>query len=149
MKTKTNWEAKYPSLEQEIGDLIKSYEICRTKFKKIFEDFQSRESEIGSQCIDSKTGRVLTEHKIRSLVKKQNGKFNELANVRVDYLKLRNSLADVQSKIREMNLMGEGRTLMDYEQLVIENHCYMDKLDERDEELRKLREKYTQNVSVS
>lgn len=146
---KTDYEKAKPSVDGEIERLTDSYHTCRARFDQAFDEFRLRELEIGAQCVNGETGKFLGEQRAKSLVKKQQGRFNDLANVRIYYLKLIHRLADINAKVHELNLMGEGHTLMDYEQLMIEKSSHIDKLDEREKTLLKLGDKCAQCISVS
>jgi histone deacetylase 6 len=54
----------------------------------------------------------------------------------------------LESKIREKEQLAEGLHLIDFEQLKIENQSLNEKIEERNEELLKLRKKTTATVQV-
>lgn len=54
----------------------------------------------------------------------------------------------LESKIRDKEQLAEGLHLIDFEQLKIENQSLNEKIEERNEELLKLRKKTTATVQV-
>lgn len=65
-----------------------------------------------------------------------------LARNRYEYIVLQHNFDEIKSLLRNLETLGEGMTAMDYEVLYIAHVNYKDKLDERDRELEKLRNKY-------
>lgn len=61
--------------------------------------------------------------------------------MRLCFIKLRNNIEEITAAIKAMDKIGENHTLIDYEQLKMENQNHADKIEERDEELSKLRTK--------
>lgn len=55
------------------------------------------------------------------------------------YIKIRNKVTEKQNKLQAVDRIGDNLRLVDYEQLKVENRGYSDKIEERDEELTKLR----------
>lgn len=56
-------------------------------------------------------------------------------------MKLRDQISEKQSALDQLDKVGDNFYLIDYEQLKIENRNHADKIEERDEELSKLRTK--------
>ena len=54
----------------------------------------------------------------------------------------------LSEKLRKRDELGDGLHLIDFEQLKIENQTYNEKIEERNEELLKLRKKITETVQV-
>merc|ERR1711988_2058338 len=57
-------------------------------------------------------------------------------------------LARLESWLQSKEVLGEGLHLIDFEQLKIENQTLNEKIEERNEELLKLRKKTTTTVQV-
>lgn len=66
-----------------------------------------------------------------------------LARDRQAYIRLQHRLEDLHARLRSLETLGEGMTTMDFEVLYVVNIGYKDRLDERNQELEKLRLKYT------
>ena len=61
---------------------------------------------------------------------------------------LRHALERLERAIRAKERLADGLHLIDFEQLKIENHGLHEKIEERDEELLKLRKKTTTTVQI-
>lgn len=61
---------------------------------------------------------------------------------RLRYIVYRRRLEDLRSKIRRVETLGDGMTIMDYEILRSENYSYKEKLEDREKDLEKLSTKY-------
>lgn len=68
--------------------------------------------------------------------------------MRLCYIRLRNNIEEITAAIKAMDKIGENHTLIDYEQLKMENQNHADKIEERDEELSKLRIKCTAAIQT-
>lgn len=147
MVVQEHYETYKPILENEIKKMTNSYDILSRMFNETFGDYIHREWEIVTNFIDDKLGKL--QRKFHVLMKKQRLKFSELSKFRVFHLELKHQLDSLKISLRKLNDLVEGHNLMDYEQLTMVHHTLLDKMDERDEELRKLKEKCTNYIAVS
>lgn len=76
---------------------------------------------------------------VERLVKNQMAKIEEMSSLRLLFIKIRDKIAEMESACERLDKIGEHYTLMDYEQLKIERRNHTDKIEERDEELSRLR----------
>jgi histone deacetylase 6 len=72
----------------------------------------------------------------------------EVQRVRLKNIHLANTLSKLEANIRAKEELAEGLHLIDFEQLKIENQSLNEKIEERNEELLKLRKKLTNTVQV-
>ena len=84
----------------------------------------------------------------KSLQTAEAKKEQEVIAVRLENIKLKNRLKKREQQLKEKEELAEGLHLIDFEQLKIENQTYHEKIEERNEELLKLRRKITTNVQV-
>ncbi len=63
-------------------------------------------------------------------------------------INLRTQLKKLEQSLREKEQLAEGLHLIDFEQLKIENQTLNEKIEERNEEIHKLRKKTTTTVQV-
>merc|ERR1712159_324842 len=75
-------------------------------------------------------------------------KDDEVERIRIKNINLRSQLAKLENSLRAKEQLAEGLHLIDFEQLKIENQTLNEKIEERNEELHKLRKKNTSNVQV-
>lgn len=66
-------------------------------------------------------------------------KTEEMSTLRLHYIKIRDKIAEMEAACQKFDKIGEHYTIMDYEQLKIERRNHSDKIEERDEELSRLR----------
>ena len=67
---------------------------------------------------------------------------------RLQNIALRNRLANQEKVLRRKEQLADGLHLIDYEQLKIENQTLNEKIEERNEDLHKLRYKITRTVII-
>jgi len=72
----------------------------------------------------------------------------EVEKLRLRNINLRAELRKLEGKIQQKEQLAEGLHLIDFEQLKIENQSLNEKIEERNEELLKLRKKTTSTVQV-
>merc|ERR1711988_1530184 len=75
-------------------------------------------------------------------------KDEDLKAVRLKNIVLKHELKRLEDWLQSKEVLGEGLHLIDFEQLKIENQTLNEKIEERNEELLKLRKKNTQTVQV-
>ncbi|KAK1797419.1 hypothetical protein P4O66_008790 [Electrophorus voltai] len=73
---------------------------------------------------------------------------DDLTAVRLKNLKLKMKVQKMEAMLKEKEVLDEGMNLIDFEQLKIENHTYSEKIEERNEELLKLRKKISSTLQV-
>merc|ERR1712072_309923 len=72
----------------------------------------------------------------------------ELEKMRLSNINRRNHLRKLETTLRQKEKLADGLHLIDFEQLKIENQTLNEKIEERNEELLKLRKKTTTTVQV-
>lgn len=75
-------------------------------------------------------------------------KEEEVQRVRLKNIHLSNQLRRIEQNLQQKEELAEGLHLIDFEQLKIENQSLNEKIEERNEELLKLRKKTTTTVQV-
>ncbi|KAM9330354.1 cilia- and flagella-associated protein 184 [Gastrophryne carolinensis] len=85
---------------------------------------------------------------IDQLQTREERKEKEVIQVRLENIKLKNQIHHYESTMRSKEELAEGLHLIDFEQLKIENQTYNEKIEERNEELLKLKKKITNTVQV-
>ncbi|KAM4708583.1 cilia- and flagella-associated protein 184 isoform 2-T2 [Discoglossus pictus] len=87
-------------------------------------------------------------HAVEQLQAREERKEKDVILVRLENIKLKNQIHHIESIVRAKEELAEGLHLIDFEQLKIENQTYNEKIEERNEELLKLRKKITNTVEV-
>ena len=75
-------------------------------------------------------------------------KEEEVQRVRLKNIHLNNQMKRLEQTLKQKEELAEGLHLIDFEQLKIENQSLNEKIEERNEELLKLRKKTTTTVQV-
>ncbi|XP_073430632.1 cilia- and flagella-associated protein 184 isoform X2 [Dendrobates tinctorius] len=127
---------------------------CQDIVSKVDKEWQAfQEQKKISLCSLSKQG--AGKHAASSLIQevdllqsREERKEKEVIQVRLENIKLKNHIYRYESTLRSKEELAEGLHLIDFEQLKIENQTYNEKIEERNEELLKLRKKITNTVQV-
>ncbi|KAK9865647.1 hypothetical protein WJX84_005459, partial [Apatococcus fuscideae] len=104
--------------------------------------------DITRNALQSKTGRPLPPKMVDAMEKAQDAKLDELQRVRQLNLFLRSRMTSLDERLKRKEEMAEGLHLIDFEQLKIENQSLAEKIEERNEELARLRGKTSQVMQI-
>lgn len=85
---------------------------------------------------------------IERLLRRQYNAAKQVAELRLKFIKIRDRVQEKQDALQRLDKLGEGMRIMDFEQLKAENQSYADKIEERDEELTRLREKCQTSTQI-
>nr|AXJ14414.1 PCDUF4201 [Euglena gracilis] len=96
----------------------------------------------------SRTGKTMSADKVDRFEAEEEQKNEEVRNVRINYIKLRNRMKKLGQLLKEKEKLTDGLHLIDFEQLKIENTTLNEKIEERNEDLLKLRKKATTTIHI-
>eukprot|EP00879_Flechtneria_rotunda_P019667 GHRR01020665.1.p1 GENE.GHRR01020665.1~~GHRR01020665.1.p1 ORF type:complete len:373 (+),score=152.65 GHRR01020665.1:60-1178(+) len=116
--------------------------------EEIAATFAHFKREVALAAEHSKTGRPVGEKALAALEAKDHAAEEEVQRVRLKNIHLANALKKLEATIRDKEQLAEGLHLIDFEQLKIENQSLNEKIEERNEELIKLRKKTTVTVQI-
>jgi len=114
----------------------------------VHQRFHNFKKEIASEAENSRSGRKIPESQLGTIERDEKEKDDQLKAVRLKNIVLKHDLARLESWLQSKEVLGEGLHLIDFEQLKIENQTLNEKIEERNEELLKLRKKNTTTVQV-
>lgn len=137
------WEA-----EKEMEDLK---EKCELKQSWVNEDrvkFNKVKKEAAQKSVSIHTGKAPSNKELDMYMQRENAKELEVINVRLENIKLKNQLKKKEMELKAKEELGEGLHMIDFEQLKIENQTYNEKIEERNEELMKLKKKINNTVQI-
>ncbi|KZC04892.1 Coiled-coil domain-containing protein 96 [Dufourea novaeangliae] len=134
-------------LTYEMQTYTEKIDAIRAENEAAFNEFLDREREVAVGLVFEKTGKKLTDKMMNALTHRQTMRSKILAQDRQGYILLRHCLEDLKTRLKGVETLGEGMTTVDYEALHVANLSYKDKLDERDQELEKLRAKIAKTVN--
>ncbi|KAJ3036527.1 Coiled-coil domain-containing protein 96, partial [Rhizophlyctis rosea] len=112
------------------------------------EEFQKFKKQIALGAENSRTGKGIQGSVLEGLEGMEERKEQEVVSVRLENIKLRNKLRRHEALLKQKEELADGLHLIDFEQLKIENQTYNEKIEERNEELLKLRRKITTIVHL-
>ncbi|CAN0439426.1 unnamed protein product [Ectocarpus sp. 12 AP-2014] len=118
------------------------------KSREIADSFREFKREIARTAEHSRTGKAIPKGVISQFEATEAKKDREIEKVRLKNINLRMMLRKVEGSLRAKEQLAEGLHLIDFEQLKIENQTVNEKIEERNEELLKLRKKNTTTVQI-
>jgi chromosome segregation ATPase len=104
--------------------------------------------EILSKAENSRTGHTLTKPQIQQIEQSETKHEEELEKVRLRHISLKTLQKKLERTLRAREQLAEGLHMIDFEQLKIENQTLNEKIEERNEELAKLKRKKTTTIQV-
>lgn len=130
-------EAKNKERDKLIADL-----------KVLFDSLIQKEREIGTGLIYMKTGKVIPNRAVEELLLRQTRKLNELNEMRLAFIKLRDCVAAKKAYLQSLETFGENLCLTDYKKLQTENQSYAAAIEKGDKQLQHLRNKITSKKQI-
>ncbi|XP_050803769.1 coiled-coil domain-containing protein 96 [Gopherus flavomarginatus] len=125
---------------------------CTEKLDRVKADwlaFQARKKEVTLFTMGRQLGgKEAAVKEVEHIQAKEQRKENEMSEVRLENIKLQHKIEKLEASLKAQEELAEGLHLIDFEQLKIENQTYNEKIEERNEELLKLRKKITNTVQV-
>ena len=134
--------------QTSLMDLRMKLEEKDNKAMKLEEEYSIFKEEVIKMAEYSRTGKGIPNHIINEINLLEDEKEIEKSKVRSRNIHLQHQLKDLESRLKQKEELAEGLHLIDFEQLKIENQSLNEKIEERNEELLKLRKKTTTTVQV-
>lgn len=122
-------------------DLKAQLEEKRNKAVECRDSFQEFKKQVARYAEYSRTGKKIPEKIIAEVEDFELDKDAEVEEVRGANISLKNRLAKLDQALRKKDELAENLHVIDFEQLKIENQTLNEKIEERNEELHKLRKK--------
>ncbi|EAR85013.1 hypothetical protein TTHERM_00529650 (macronuclear) [Tetrahymena thermophila SB210] len=138
-------QTRYNQMSQE---LQKKLEQKQKKCNEIKYAFLELKREVAKKAANSRTDKPIPEQQINEWEKAELQKSKELQELRLQILRLRNAYVKNQKILKKKEELAEGLHLIDFEQLKIENQTLNEKIEERNEELHKLKKKNTTTIQI-
>lgn len=129
-------------------DLQARLDEKESKVTEIQDSFLEFKREIAKNAENMRTGKPIPKRVISQFEAADLKKDQEVEKVRLKNINLRTHLKKLEQQLRAKEQLAEGLHLIDFEQLKIENQTLNEKIEERNEELHKLRKKTTSTVQV-
>lgn len=130
---------------EKLTDIVDELDEQQTTLNNAFKVFKR---EIASEAKNSRTGKPIPKRQIFSLEDDEEKVDKDLAEARLKFITLKNQLARLEKQIKQKDELAEGLHLIDFEQIKIENAALHDQIEERSDQLHKLRKKTIATVQV-
>jgi len=159
-------EVKYANTLARVHQIRLDLKLTHEKYQKMISDMREKLTEKLGKCQDlratfmelkrevsrkaaySKRNKGIPEDKILEWEKIEHEKSQELQKLRMEILKQKTNLAKQKKKMKDKEELAEGLHLIDFEQLKIENQSLNEKIEDRNEDLHKLKKKNTTTVQI-
>lgn len=115
------------------------------EYEEAFRDFIREQA---SEAVFPRNNQGIPKKKIDMFLEQEAARYQEIHEARVYYIKLRNKCERLAKQLRKREKQNDGKHLIDFEQLKIENTNLNEKIEERNEDLLKLRKKATTTIHV-
>eukprot|EP00597_Dinobryon_sp_UTEXLB2267_P016579 CAMPEP_0201094456 /NCGR_PEP_ID=MMETSP0812-20130820/2745_1 /ASSEMBLY_ACC=CAM_ASM_000668 /TAXON_ID=98059 /ORGANISM="Dinobryon sp., Strain UTEXLB2267" /LENGTH=845 /DNA_ID=CAMNT_0047347027 /DNA_START=12 /DNA_END=2549 /DNA_ORIENTATION=+ len=110
--------------------------------------FMQFKKEILLKCENSRTGHKIPKAQISQIEQAEARREEDLEKIRLKNISLRTTYRKLEKALRSREQLAEGLHMIDFEQLKIENQTLIEKIEERSEELAKLKRKKTITVQI-
>jgi hypothetical protein len=110
--------------------------------------FKSFKREILVKAENSRTGHPIPKVDVENYAALEHKREEDLEKIRLKNISLRTTYRKLERSLRSREQLAEGLHMIDFEQLKIENQTLNEKIEERSEELTKLKRKKTLNVQI-
>lgn len=132
--------------EEQIGVVEKSVEQYELEVKteeenleRCVSDYETALSVVGQTLISAKTGELLSEKFVQNILARQKKARDVLSEQRYDFILTEKQANDTQDVLKELDDLGNGLCMADFEQMRTELQYLTDKIEERHTDLYRLR----------
>merc|ERR1712072_1243505 len=129
-------------------ELKNQLEVKRQKAIECRDSFQEFKRQVAQHAEYARTGEKIRPKIIQEIEEFELDKDAEVEEVRGQNISLKNKLAKLEQALRKKDELADNLHVIDFEQLKIENQTLNEKIEERNEELHKLRKKTISTVQV-
>ncbi|XP_061443391.1 coiled-coil domain-containing protein 96 [Rhineura floridana] len=120
-----------------------------TKVEREWKAYQAVKKEVAVYTMGRRLGgKQAAIQEVDQIQAREQSKEKEMTEVHLENIKLKHRIQKLEVSLKAQEELAEGLHLIDFEQLKIENQTYNEKIEERNEELLKLRRKITNTVQV-
>ena len=100
------------------------------------------------EAIDSRTGKQMSVELVEKILRDEAKKESEVRSIRLENIKLSRNLAKKEDQLRQKEEVAEGLHMIEFEQLKIEHQKNNERVEDRNEDINRLRGKITRTVQV-
>ena len=125
--------------EQLLDTLHARMEECDVRIAEIKKDAYEFKRDIVTGAENFRTGKTIAEKAVRYMEEKLRAKGAAAEKLRLKNATLKSQYQKVEGQLQQKEDMGEVLHVIDFDQLKIENQQYLEKIEERNNELLRLK----------
>ncbi|XP_038639519.1 coiled-coil domain-containing protein 96 [Scyliorhinus canicula] len=133
---------------EQINDLTTECEEKQQLTEYAWRMFMSRKKTVAKTVINKRPGRHAALLELERIQITEEQKEKDMRQIRFLTIKMKNKLKFYEHQLKAKEELAGGLNLIDYEQLKIENQSYSEKIEERNEEVTKMRKKVAVTIGV-
>lgn len=134
--------------QQQAEELRQQVQNKLEQVESEWRTFMEQKHSVAVAVLSRRMGKQAAQAEVEQIQASEQRREKELVTVRLENIKLKTKTRKFEAALRAKEELAEGLHLIDFEQLKIENQTYNEKIEERNEELLKLRKKITGTVQV-
>ncbi|XP_063618882.1 coiled-coil domain-containing protein 96-like isoform X1 [Cydia splendana] len=138
-QVKNEDEREIADIKTKVNLVDKQYEEKLHYAESKFDGLQALEKSTGTGLIYSKKGKPIADKTLMRFLTLQRRKAEQTAALRLRYIRVRNAVSELDGIIRKLEKLGPGLYVAQYEQLRCDYENFMNKIEEREDELIKNR----------
>eukprot|EP01112_Ceratiomyxa_fruticulosa_P011641 TRINITY_DN3176_c0_g1_i1.p1 TRINITY_DN3176_c0_g1~~TRINITY_DN3176_c0_g1_i1.p1 ORF type:complete len:416 (-),score=110.36 TRINITY_DN3176_c0_g1_i1:95-1264(-) len=132
-------EQKQISGERELAQLQSLREETETRISEIKKEAFEFRRDVVSGAVNPRTGKIMAEKVVQALEGKLRAKEQQIEKLKLKNFSLKSQCQKVEGQLQHKEEMGEVFLPIDFDQLKIENQQYLEKIEERNQELLTLK----------
>jgi len=125
--------------EKLLDSLRASMEECDVRIAEIKKDAYEFKRDIVTGAENFRTGKTIAEKAVRYMEEKLRAKGAMAEKLRLKNMTLKTQIQKMDTQLQQKEDMGEVLHVIDFDQLKIENQQYLEKIEERNNELLRLK----------
>jgi histone deacetylase 6 len=134
--------------EQEATELQSRVEEKEGRCGQLLRAFGDFKHQIAAAAVNSHTGRHIPPEELARYESMERDRDAEVSKVQLRHLHLSSQVAKLTDQLKRRDRVADGLAMMDFEQLKIENSTLSERIEDRSEELAKLKKKATVAVQI-
>lgn len=142
-------------IESRRSEAEADIQLANTKHEQYIQEamnyehnFREYVKEKAKEAVFPRNHKRIPEQRILQFETEEDDLYDQLHEQRIQYIRLRNKAKKLDAVLKEKERLTDGLHLIDFEQLKIENTNLNEKIEERNEDLLKLRKKATTTIHV-
>lgn len=129
-------------------DLQTRLDDKEAKMKEVSAVYMKLKKDTLSHTINAASGKRYTKKEIDDIDETEQKKYDVLEKVRIKHITLKSHLKKIERLLAKKEQLAEGLHVIDFEQLKIENQSLHEKIQERNDNITKLKRKRTLAIQI-